>query len=104
MTRLWYRALMWLLRRGQYGWARCANRYEITHHCGPLVVVTTIQDTREEDGYSREELYRMLRLIRQHEELQEWKVPEPVCNIKGCRRIDGHAGDCNYPSRRGSAP
>jgi len=39
-------------------------------------VTVTYRDTRQEDGYSREELLAMLETVRRHEALQGWKVPE----------------------------
>lgn len=50
-------------------WLRwCRNGMEITlHH----------RDTRKPDGYSREELLLMLWVLREHERIQGWRVPEP---------------------------
>lgn len=53
------------------------NRFIEVTMIGPLEVTITCRDTRREDGYSREELYSMLRLIRKEEVRHEWKVPEP---------------------------
>ena len=52
-----------LRRRGMFGWVE---------------VTITNRDTTEPDSYSREELIRLLALIRTQEETQQWKVPEPA--------------------------
>lgn len=53
------------------------NRSIYTGQVGPFEVTTTFRNTKEEDGYSREELYSLLKLIRREEERHQWKVPEP---------------------------
>lgn len=74
--RLWY----WLLvdRLPFIGGSRVANRFIRTGFLGVLEFTVTIRDPRQEDGYSREELLNLLKLIRVQEEKQNWKVPEPV--------------------------
>jgi hypothetical protein len=75
---LWYKLLRFALRRaGPTSTFSCANRYETTHAFGPLEVRVVTRDTREPDGYCREELLQMLRLVRSEEARQGWKVPEP---------------------------
>jgi hypothetical protein len=75
---LWYRALRFVLRRvGTKYSLSCANRRETSHVFGPLEVRVVTRDTREPDGYSREELCQMLALVRSEEARQGWRVPEP---------------------------
>lgn len=73
------RILLALLRRleGPGGLTLCANRRTRTWLLGEHELTFTWRDTRQPDGYSREELYRMLKLVRDHEHLQEWRCPEP---------------------------
>lgn len=74
----WYRALRFVLRHaGAASTLACANRYESTRSFGPLEVRVVTRDTREPDGYSREELVMMLQLVRSEERRQGWRVPEP---------------------------
>jgi hypothetical protein len=54
-----------------------ANRFETVFRRGCLEVTVVERDTRQPDGHTREELCEMLRLIRWHEGLQGWRVPEP---------------------------
>lgn len=56
----------------------CANRRYRQFMSGPFEVTITYRDTREPDGYSREELLEMLETVRKHEASQGWKVPEPT--------------------------
>jgi len=56
---------------------RCGNRYGKVFHYYNWEVTVIYRDTTKEDGYSREELYRMLKLIRKEEIRQQWKIPEP---------------------------
>jgi len=75
---LWF----WLFRKSlrhlayvQMG--ACANRYTKQFNVNNLEYTVVCRVTNEPDGYSREELYRMLQTIRKHEAIQKWKVPEP---------------------------
>jgi hypothetical protein len=36
------------------------------------------RDTSQPDGYSREELVKMLQIIREQEKIMGWKVPETL--------------------------
>jgi hypothetical protein len=54
----------------------CANRRWWKTMSGPIEITLTYRDTRQEDGYSREELLQMLNEVRKHEAKQGWKVPE----------------------------
>jgi hypothetical protein len=63
-------------RAGRSSYGACANRYTYVCKFGPLEMTIVVRDTREPDGYSREELVEMLQTIREQEELQGWKVPE----------------------------
>lgn len=56
------------------------NRFERRMMLGKFEVTITYRNTHEPDGYSREELYGMLRTIRREEKRHEWKVPEPEEN------------------------
>lgn len=58
-------------------WSMVGNRTIEVGMVGTLEVTTIVRETSQPDGYSREELLSMLRLIRTHEEFQHWKVPEP---------------------------
>ena len=73
----WYRVIVFATRRAGRSSGACANRYMYTCWFGPLEMSITIRDTKEPDGYSREELVEMLAIIRAQETQQEWKVPEP---------------------------
>jgi hypothetical protein len=55
----------------------CANRKWYRGMAGPIEVTVTYRDTRQPNGYSREELLGMLENVRRHEAIQGWKVPEP---------------------------
>ena len=79
--RFWLRALDFVL----YGLrlstksssvAACANRHTTTCRAGSVEVTVMVRDTSRPDGYSREELVEMLRLVREQELLQGWRVPE----------------------------
>jgi len=72
---IWYKILMKAPCR--YG-THVANRTIRRDNLAHLECTITLRDIRKPDGYSREELYQMLGLIRLHEELQNWKVPEPI--------------------------
>ena len=58
-------------------WGSCANRHYQKFTVGNLKIDLTITNLKEKDGYSREELYEMLALVRKEEKKQGWKVPEP---------------------------
>jgi hypothetical protein len=58
------------------GGKRCANRFEQTVTLKDREITLIVKDTTQPDGYGREELYEMLELIRKHERIQGWKVPE----------------------------
>lgn len=75
-TRFWFWLLQFSLRRRARSWKACANRVEIHSRFGATEVTVTFRDTTQPDGYSREELVEMLALVRHHERLQGWKVPE----------------------------
>jgi hypothetical protein len=77
LDRLRFRLILWLwpYRRGSAHF--CANRRTWMYRTPVAELSLTIRQTTEEDGYSREELVRMLRLVREQEKSQGWKVPEP---------------------------
>ncbi len=66
---------LWPRNMGSYGYV--ANRSIRTLDGTKRKWELTITDKSERDGYSREELYCMLKLIRAEEKRQGWKVPEP---------------------------
>lgn len=74
---LWYWLFAYLLRRGPVrteGFV--GNRHTWKGTTGPVEIEVVIRDTRQPDGYSREELYQLLKLIRREEKRSEWKVPD----------------------------
>lgn len=78
-TKFWWWILHKVPLKGLSG--RTGNRFYKKGMLGPIEVTITDRDTREPDGYSREELLRMLQLIRSEEERHQWKVPEPVACV-----------------------
>ena len=60
---------------------KCSNRYVKVFKIGVFEVSITYRDTTKEDSYSREELVTMLKVIRNEEQRQQWKVPEPTMPI-----------------------
>lgn len=57
----------------------CANRRTWKARLGTAAEVTvTVRHLGGPDGYSREELVEMLWLVRKHEAVMDWKVPEPT--------------------------
>ena len=57
---------------------RACNRLEITiKRNNNTEIKIIIKDMSQEDRYTREELVRMLEIIRTEENIQNWKVPEP---------------------------
>lgn len=74
------RALIWILKRstGSCSVSYCANRVTKRWETPAGHEVTLIlRDTRQPDGFSRTELYQMLKTLRDHERAQGWKCPEP---------------------------
>lgn len=71
-------ALLWPTSPGAFSaYHKCANRWTRKMMIGPIELTITHRDTRDPDGYSREELVVMLETIRKHEAIMGWKVPEP---------------------------
>lgn len=56
----------------------CGNRSWTSFETDSFEVTFTKRDKRRPDAYSREELVRMLRTVREHEAIQGWKVPDPA--------------------------
>lgn len=73
--KFWYYVLTKLVPLGSS--LIVANRYERQGCFGPIDVRIIFRDTRQPDDYSREELYKMLKIIREAESRQRWIVPEP---------------------------
>jgi hypothetical protein len=71
-------ARYWLAKSGRRSTHVCANRWESVSRCSAYEVTLTVRDTAKPDGYSRKELYSMLRTVREHEAKQGWRVPEPT--------------------------
>jgi hypothetical protein len=87
----WWR--MWLVLRL---WPRraCHQRtsesgeftYRIFIDDGAREVSLSIRDTTVPRHYSRESVFRMLRIVRENEQRMGWKCPEPfVANVEGDR-------------------
>ena len=72
--RLWLVFAFWPWRR--CGAHFCANRKRWTYRTPNLEISLNVRALKEPDGWSREELLEMLRLIRREEKKQDWKVPE----------------------------
>ena len=51
----------------------CSNRLEATYRKGTNEVFVRYRSLCEADGYSREELFKMLREVRKHQRLQKWE-------------------------------
>jgi hypothetical protein len=73
---------LWVFRKllGRAPWtsqSSVGNRYAGSGVFGCFEVALVMRDMRQPSGYSREELYAMLRAIRSEEIIQHWKVPEP---------------------------
>lgn len=81
--RFWFEVMMFALRRGggKY-FGSCANRAWCTTMFGAHEARLVLRDTAREDGHSREELYVMLRTVREHERNQGWTCPEPTFRIQ----------------------
>lgn len=63
-------------------WTICANRFESTSlSSSGHEIKVTFRRTWEPDGYSREELYEMLCLVRKHQRIQE-QTPEYIEHIE----------------------
>jgi hypothetical protein len=75
----WYRVIVFATRGSVPRlFGACANRILYTCWFGPLEMSIVIRNTREPDGYSREELVAMLDLVRKYEKKQGWTVPEKL--------------------------
>ncbi len=77
---LWLAYLLFRKAKALPGAARgaCANRTWVRARAGRHELAVTVRDCGEPDGFSREELVRMLAEVRRHEALQGWRVPEPL--------------------------
>lgn len=76
------RVFAWSLRRmiasGLGALKFCGFRTESTFTKEGQEMRIIIRDTTQPEIYSREEVYSMLRLVRQNESRMGWKCPEPV--------------------------
>jgi hypothetical protein len=70
------KVILWLWPKGGSSGA-CANRWGRRVMFGLHEVTLTVRDPTQDDGYSREELMRFLKIVRESEQEQGWKVPEP---------------------------
>lgn len=76
-----FKKIRWVLamyRLQLTGFTAVANRIIQKGVVDDTEITIIHRTTTMEDGYSREELLRMLQLIREHEEKMRWTVPEPV--------------------------
>lgn len=55
----------------------CSNRSWKIFRIASLELRTVLRNVDRPDGYSREELTEMLRLVREHEGRQGWRAPDP---------------------------
>jgi hypothetical protein len=80
--RFWFAVMLFAFRRGaRHGLVNtmsCANRVEFTTKFGAHEARLVLRDTSQGDGYSRVELYEMLRIVRYHEQAMGWTCPEPT--------------------------
>lgn len=58
-------------------WVGNRRIYKVTGPTNLMRVTITVEDLNEPGGCSREELVKMLRLLRSEEKRQGWKAPEP---------------------------
>jgi len=77
LHKLWLWLFFFALRKIKPGAGACANRRYMTFGHKAHRVRVEVTDTRKPDGYSREELYEMLKIIRAAEKRSGWKCPEP---------------------------
>lgn len=77
-------------------WHTVGNRQIEKGLVDGIEVTTILRDTQQSDGYSREELFEMLTLIRREEERHRWKVPEPHRCI--------HCAHFSLPDENGFCP
>jgi hypothetical protein len=78
----WFRLkLIMFLWPSRSSFGVCANRHWRNATCGPYEIELIMRDTRQPNGYSREELVEMLRTIRKHEAYMGWRVPEPSLTV-----------------------
>ena len=80
-ARLYYRLINYLARRALQGTGAVGSRFYRHGLLGRLEVSICFRDTRLPDAYSREELYRMLKVIRKNEAAQGWTCPEPLDHL-----------------------
>ena len=99
MQRFWLKVLMFVVRRGAVRSSGTrANRTWRTALFGSVEVTITARKLWEPDGYSRDELIRMLQTVREHEARQGWAVPEPKKPVM-LRTWPNDSGDVD-PARR----
>lgn len=75
----WQEKFWWYLLRkftANRSTSICGNRHVKVSMLGCMEITITFRDTRDPDGYSREDLLEMLRLIRKHEMIQNWRTPD----------------------------
>lgn len=72
-----FKLIFWLWPRRKGSACFCANRSRWTYHAPNADISLEVRDRTKPDGYAREELYSMLKLIREEEKRQGWTVPEP---------------------------
>lgn len=80
MKRNWWKRLRFLWAMSKVvptQWSIVGNRSIEKGVVDGIEVTITIRNTLQPDAYSREELYQMFELIRKHEKIQGWRVPDP---------------------------
>lgn len=78
------------------GWCSVGNRTIYLGIKNTKEVTITVRDMSKPDAYSREELLKMLRTIREHEEIMQWSVPEAIRCI--------YCGHCSPTDENGYCP
>jgi hypothetical protein len=73
-----YLLICWLSKRFNHKSIKsCANRYEIEVRIESMGMHIIYTDFREQAGYSREEVFTMLKTVREEEARMKWKCPKP---------------------------
>ena len=88
MQKFWQFMFVHSLRKicERKGGGLCSNRswFTLPTHRRNVEITVIFRDTSKEDTYSREEVYRMLKAVREEEIRTGWICPDPV--------LDGKAG------------
>jgi hypothetical protein len=80
--RLWYALFIWVINHvPMVRTASIANRTVYSGFYGHLEFDITIKDNREADGWSREEVIKLLTRVRREEIRMKWTCPEPKFTV-----------------------